>query len=106
MSPQHIVTPSRPPSARRTIGTDCVDMERLSVSDEKRKTLPSTKWGKPMQIPEGTRFGTGTVSGTRHLMSGREAQQAENIVALFEAIKGRKAMAEEMANVHRRLKAP
>jgi hypothetical protein len=81
-------------------------MERLSVSDEKRKTLPSTKWGKPMQIPEGTGFGTGIVSGTRHLMSGREAEQAENIVALFEAIKGRKATTEEIANVHSRLKVP
>jgi hypothetical protein len=82
-------------------------MERLSVSDEKRKTLPSTKWGKPMQIAEGTGVGiSGLTSGKRYLMSGADVQKAENIIALFEAIKGRKATAEEIANMERILKAP
>jgi hypothetical protein len=49
---------------------------------------------------------TGMTSGTRYLMSGADAQKAENIVALFEAIKGRKATDEERADVERRLKTP
>lgn len=41
---------------------------------------------------------------TRHLMSGAEAMKAENIIKLFEALKGRKATTGEIANVERKLK--
>jgi hypothetical protein len=58
------------------------------MSDEKQKPLPITRWGKPMQIPEGTGIGiSGLTSGKRYLMSGREAQKAENIIALFEKMR-------------------
>jgi hypothetical protein len=37
-------------------------------------------------------------------MSGADALKAENIIALFEAIKGRKATPQEIANLERKLK--
>jgi hypothetical protein len=75
------------------------------MSDEK----PKFSRGKKMNVPDGTGFGFGFggESGgiTRYLMSGADAQKPENIIKLFEAIKGRKATAEEIANVERKLKA-
>ena len=69
------------------------------------KQLPTTAYGKPSAVPAGTGFGIiGMESGTRYLMSGAEAQQAENIIALFEQLKGRPATAEERAEVVRNLK--
>jgi hypothetical protein len=57
-----------------------------------RKLLPTTQLGRPMQLPLGTGMGiSGLTSGERYLMSGGDAQKAENIIALFEAINGRKA---------------
>jgi hypothetical protein len=38
----------------------------------------------------------------RFLMSGEEAQKPENILKMFEAIKGRKATPEEMAEFERK----
>jgi hypothetical protein len=43
---------------------------------------------------------------TRYLMPGREAMKAENIIKLFEQLKGRPATDEERANVERKLKEP
>ena len=40
----------------------------------------------------------------RYLMSGAEALKAENIIKLFEALKDRKAISDEIANVERKLK--
>jgi hypothetical protein len=69
--------------------------------------LAATARGTPMQIAPGTGFGfTGMVSGTRYLMSGADAQKVENIIALFEKIKGRSATDKERANVERKLKVP
>jgi len=63
---------------------------------EPRKPLPTTQWGKPSQIPSGT--GTGLF-----MMRGREAQQPENIIKLFEQLKGRAATDEKRAEVERNL---
>jgi hypothetical protein len=58
-----------------------------------------------MQVPEGTGFGIcGMTSGERYLMSGAEAQKAENIIKMFEVLKGRPATDEERADVERTLK--
>jgi hypothetical protein len=65
----------------------------------KRKTLPPTKWGKPSQLPLGTGIGL-------YMMCGREVQKPENIIGLFEKIKGCVATDEESASVERVLKAP
>jgi hypothetical protein len=73
--------------------------------------VSSTTRGRPSSMPHGTGFGffmprplkkPGGI--TRYLMSGADALKAENIIALFEAIKGRKATPQEIANVERRLK--
>jgi hypothetical protein len=61
-----------------------------------------------MDAPPGTSFGFGFGGDggiTRYLMSGKEAQQAANVIALFEALKGRKATPEEIASVDHELKA-
>ena len=61
-----------------------------------------------MDVPPGTGFGFGFGGDgggiTRYLMSGADALKAENIIKMFEAIKGRKATTEEIANVERTLK--
>jgi len=62
-----------------------------------------------MDVPPGTGFGFyvgGSPPGgiTRYLMSGTDALNPENIIKLFEALKGRKATQEEIANVERKLK--
>jgi hypothetical protein len=62
-----------------------------------------------MDVPSGTGLGF-SVGGnppggiTRYLMSGAEALKAENVIKLFEALKGRKATPEEIASVERDLK--
>ena len=61
------------------------------VKPPARKLLPTTKWGRPMQIPPGTGIGiSGLTSSKRYLMSGADAQKAENIIK-FEQLKGRSA---------------
>jgi hypothetical protein len=75
------------------------------TENKTRKPLPTTKRGRASQLPLGTGIGiTGMTSGERYLMSGADAQNAKNIIALFEAIKGRKATDEERADVERKLK--
>jgi hypothetical protein len=75
------------------------------MSDEK----PKFSRGRKMDIPPGTDFGFsvgGSPPGgiTRYLMSEADALKAKNVIALFEAIKCRKATPEEIANVERKLK--
>jgi hypothetical protein len=71
------------------------------MSDEK----PKFSRGRKMNIPDGTGFGVvGMMSGERYLMSGADALNPENFIKLFEALKGRKATQEEIANVERKLK--
>jgi hypothetical protein len=76
------------------------------MSDEKSKFSS----GRKMNVPDGTGFGFyvgGNPPGgvTRYLMRGADALKAENIIKLFEALKGRKATPKEIANVERKLKA-
>lgn len=65
---------------------------------------PKFSRGRKMHVLDGTGFGfyvDGNPPGgtTRYLMSGKEAQNSTNIIALIEALKGRKATADEISNV-------
>jgi hypothetical protein len=82
----------------------------ITLRVTEKKPLTGTR-GKSMDVPPCTGFGfyvSGSPPGgiARHLMSGAEAMKAENIITLFEQLKGRKATPEEIANVGRTLKAP
>jgi hypothetical protein len=78
-----------------------------------RKALPTTQRGRPLSAPLGTGFGffmpipsKMSKGVTRYLMSGADALKVENIVKLFEQLKGRKATPERIANVERQLGTP
>jgi hypothetical protein len=63
-----------------------------------------------MAVPTGAGFGFyvgGSPSSgiTQYLMNGADALKAVNIFKLFEAIKGRKATPQEIANMERTLEA-
>jgi hypothetical protein len=78
----------------------------LDMSDEN----PKFSRGRKMDIPPGTGFcfyvgGSPPGGITRYLVSGADGLKAENIIKLFEALKGRKATRTEIANVERKLKA-
>jgi hypothetical protein len=96
---------------------DKCDVQSARIADQetqpKRKVLPTTKWCRPSSVPEVTGFRISGVTSRRpkkadeirrYLMSGAEALKAENIIKLFEALKDRKAISDEIANVERKLK--